>query len=84
MISCLGFPESSADFNLVATWTKGPFHLLLFSFDSVLPQLKGGYAGLAVIERFNRTLRTSIKSFDFQFDLAVPRQPQFKKTISHG
>ena len=84
MVSCLDFSESSADSNLVTTWTKGPFQLLLFSFDSVLPQLKGGYASLAVIERFDRTLRTSIQSLDFQFDLAVPRQPQFKKTISHG
>jgi hypothetical protein len=84
MISCLDFSESSADFNLVATWTKGPFQLLLFSFDSVLPQLKGGYAGLTVIERFNRTLRPSIQSPDFQFNRAVPRQPQFKETISQG
>ena len=59
--------------DMVATYARGPSRLLLFSLDSVSPQLKGGYAGLTVIERFDRTLRSSIKSPNFQFNPAVPR-----------
>lgn len=54
------------------------------ALDSFLSQLKSGYAGLTVIERFDRTLRFSIQSLNFQLDPAVPGQPQFKKTVAQG
>jgi len=69
---------------MVGTQAKRRSWLLLCSLDSVLPQFKGGYAGLAVIECFNGALRFSIQSLNLQFDPAVSGQPQFKKAIAQG
>jgi len=49
--------------------------------DFVLVQLKRGYAGFAVIEGSNRTSGLTIHSLNSQFNHAVSRKPQFKKTI---
>jgi hypothetical protein len=50
----------------------------------LLSQLKRGYAGLAVIERFNSTFCFSIQSLNFQIDPPVSGQPELKKSISQG
>lgn len=49
-----------------------------------LLQLKRGYTGLAVRERFNHTFGYEIPSPNAHHDPAVSRKPDFKKTILQG
>ncbi len=64
---------------IIQSWSKISEFLTL-----LLSQLKRGYAGLAVIERFNSTFRFSIQSLNFQIDPPVSGQPELKKSISQG
>jgi hypothetical protein len=50
--------------------------------DLILAQPKRGYAGIAVFEGFNRTLRFSVESHNVQFNPAISGKPKLKKTVA--